>query len=138
MYDSNPLELMKHLLGQLSLLNLAFVELKRHGHLEKQFPKREGRIEPIVQLPNFFEQLRPFYKGNIIANDGVSIEEAEKLLNSSTAQAVSFGTLSISNPDLPYRVQQSTEINRAMNTETWFSGGAKGYIDYPLAEKVKS
>jgi len=35
-------------------------------------------------------------------------------------------------------VQQSTEINRAMNTETWFSGGAKGYIDYPLAEKVKS
>jgi len=35
-------------------------------------------------------------------------------------------------------VQHSIEINRAMNTETWFTGGAKGYIDYPFAEKVKS
>ena len=42
MYDSNPLELMKYLLGELSKRNLAFVELKRHantGPLDKTIPK---------------------------------------------------------------------------------------------------
>lgn len=31
MYDSNPLELMKYVLKELEKLNLAFVEIKRHG-----------------------------------------------------------------------------------------------------------
>jgi len=48
MYDSNPLELMKYLLGELNKRDLAFVELKRHGSLEKMTPSKEGRIEPAV------------------------------------------------------------------------------------------
>ena len=44
MYDSNPLGLMKYILGELDKLNLAFVEIKRHGSgpLDKLFPKKEG------------------------------------------------------------------------------------------------
>jgi len=44
MYDSNPLELMKYLLGELSKRNLSFVEIKRFGATEKFFPPKEGRI----------------------------------------------------------------------------------------------
>ena len=42
MYESNPLESTKYLLGELSKRNLAFVELKRHantGPLDKTIPK---------------------------------------------------------------------------------------------------
>ena len=45
MYDSNPLELMKYILGELSNRNLAFVELKRHasaGLIEKIASVKEG------------------------------------------------------------------------------------------------
>jgi len=51
MYDSNPLELMKYLLGELSKRNLAFVELKRHastGPIEKFATVKEGQVEPDV------------------------------------------------------------------------------------------
>ena len=48
MYDSNPLELMRYLLGELNELNLAFVELKRHGNIEKEFPKKGNFKDPIV------------------------------------------------------------------------------------------
>jgi len=45
MYDSNPLELMKYILGELSNRNLAFVELKRHapnGPADKTATVKEG------------------------------------------------------------------------------------------------
>ena len=50
MYDSNPLELMRYILGELSKRNLAFVELKRQGSgaIDKLFPAKEGRIDPSI------------------------------------------------------------------------------------------
>jgi len=45
MYDSNPLQLMKYILGELTNRNLAFVELKRHapnGPIEKMASVKEG------------------------------------------------------------------------------------------------
>lgn len=35
MYDSDPISLMKYVLKELEKKDLAFVELKRHGNLEK-------------------------------------------------------------------------------------------------------
>ena len=78
------------------------------------------------------------YKGNLIANDGVSIEEAINLTSTGIAQAVSFGTLSISNPDLPLRVLRNKEINQTADTKTWYYGGFKGYTDFPFAEEISS
>jgi len=54
MYDSNPMELMKHLLGELSKRNLAFVELKRHRGIEETGMNNKNRVDPEVQIPNFF------------------------------------------------------------------------------------
>jgi len=50
MYDSNPLELMKYILGELSKRNLAFVELKRQSSaaIGKMFPAKEGQIDPAI------------------------------------------------------------------------------------------
>lgn len=43
MYDSNPIALLSYLLPELQKKNLAFVELKRHGWLEKSAPVSEER-----------------------------------------------------------------------------------------------
>ena len=50
MYDSNPLELMRYILGELSKRNLAFVELKRQGSgvIDKLILSKEGRIDPSI------------------------------------------------------------------------------------------
>ncbi|KAL4475982.1 hypothetical protein ABPG72_007868 [Tetrahymena utriculariae] len=136
-YDSNPLALMEYLLGELSKRNLAFVELKRHGALE-YFIKNNSedkRIPPAQQIPDFFNQLRKFYQGNLIANDGIKIEEAVTLTSNNTAQAISFGVLSISNPDLPIRVKNNCEINQTIDKNTWFFGESKGYTDFPTYEQ---
>lgn len=70
----------------------------------------------------------------MIANDGISIEEATELVKSGTAEAVAFGVKSISNPDLPERVKNNWQLNEA-DFSTFFSLGPKGYNDYPIYQK---
>lgn len=48
------------------------------------------------------------------------------------ADAVSFARPYISNPDLPRRFSDNLPL-AANDVETWYLGGAKGYIDYPPA-----
>jgi len=43
---------------------------------------------------------------------------------------VAFGKLLIANPDLVERFKQGTPLNTP-NSETFYGGGAEGYIDYP-------
>ena len=85
MYDSDPIGLLNYLLPQLDKRNLAFVEFKRHGKNDKNRPSDDDRKKPEEQIPDFFSTIRKLYKGNIIANDGVSIEEAKQLISSGTA-----------------------------------------------------
>ena len=46
------------------------------------------------------------------------------------ADAVSWGKLFISNPDLPRRLQQEAPLN-PFDVDTFYAPGAKGYVDYP-------
>lgn len=48
MYDSDPMELMKYLLGELSKRNLAFVELKRHRVMDEESKNNKNRVDPDV------------------------------------------------------------------------------------------
>ncbi|EAR89966.1 FAD/FMN-binding family oxidoreductase (macronuclear) [Tetrahymena thermophila SB210] len=136
MYDSNPLDLMKHLFIELEKRNLSFVELRRFGKFDLSAPVEEAYIHPELQIPNFFKTLRQYYSGNIVANDGINIKEAEILINDKIADAISFGKLSISNPDLPIRYDNDYEINNITDHNTFYSQGPQGYIDYPQYNKL--
>jgi N-ethylmaleimide reductase len=46
MYDSNPLELMRHLLGEIDKRKIAFVELRRYSPFDLSFPIKDGRVNP--------------------------------------------------------------------------------------------
>ena len=52
------------------------------------------------------------------------------MLKSGDANLIAFGKLFIANPDLVERFQKGAPLN-APNPETFYGGGAEGYIDYP-------
>lgn len=74
--------------------------------------------------------LKKAFGGAFIANEGFTKESAEKVIASGQADAVAFGKDFISNPDLVRRFQENAPLNR-FHTETFYSGGAEGYVDYP-------
>ena len=68
--------------------------------------------------------------GVYIVNEGFTKETAEQALADGVADAVAFGKLIIANPDLVARFKANAPPND-WDTPTFYSGGAKGYTDYP-------
>jgi 2,4-dienoyl-CoA reductase-like NADH-dependent reductase (Old Yellow Enzyme family) len=65
-----------------------------------------------------------------VANEGLDQASGTKLLQSGEADAVAFGKLFISNPDLPRRFATAAPLN-APEPQTFYAPGPKGYTDYP-------
>ena len=66
----------------------------------------------------------------LILNSGYTQETAESVIEGGIADAVSFGTLFISNPDLPERFAKKAGL-ATPEKSTFYGGDAKGYTDYP-------
>jgi len=64
---------------------------------------------------------------------GYKPADAESILNHGIADAVAFGRLFISNPDLPRRIELDAPLN-AYDRKTFYARGAEGYIDYPTLD----
>jgi len=79
-------------------------------------------------------QLKKAFGGTYIANEGFTQEGAEQAIASGVADAVAFGKLFIANPDLPKRFAHMAPLN-AWDGSTFYSGGAKGYTDYPALKQ---
>ncbi len=79
-------------------------------------------------------QIKETFGGVYIANEGFNKERAEKALADGIADAVAFGKLIISNPDLVARFKKGAPLND-WDMATFYSGGAKGYTDYPALTK---
>lgn len=124
MKDDNPPETFGYLINKLNDYNLAYIHL-----MEPQ--------ADVSQLPNYLtnvaEYFRPIYHGTLIANAGLTKEKANKLIESGTADLVSFGSLFISNPDLPRRFELDAPLTEP-NRKTFYGGGEQGYTDYPFFE----
>jgi 2,4-dienoyl-CoA reductase-like NADH-dependent reductase (Old Yellow Enzyme family) len=70
------------------------------------------------------------FGGVFIANEKFNQETAEKAIANKEADAVSFGILFISNPDLPKRFLEKVPLNET-NFQTIYAEGKTGYSDYP-------
>jgi 2,4-dienoyl-CoA reductase-like NADH-dependent reductase (Old Yellow Enzyme family) len=75
-------------------------------------------------------QLKKFFGGVYIANEGFTAETAQTVLEKGEADAVAFGKSFIANPDLPQRFALSAPLNEP-KPETFYARGPAGYIDYP-------
>lgn len=76
--------------------------------------------------------IRKNFDGPIMANCGLTVDIAEGLVRSGTADLVAFGRLYMSNPDLPERIANKWPLEPEAAYENWWAPiGAKGYSDYP-------
>jgi N-ethylmaleimide reductase len=70
------------------------------------------------------------YRGNLIINDSLNLETANRHLAEGIAAAASFGRYYVSNPDLVERFRRGAAL-ADFDTATLYTDGPQGYIDYP-------
>jgi N-ethylmaleimide reductase len=80
-------------------------------------------------------RLRALFGGPVIANSGYTGAQAETVLTRGDADAVSFASAFIANPDLPERLRTGAPLTEP-DAATFYVGGARGYIDYPALHRA--
>lgn len=113
MGDSNPLATFSYVARELAKLNLAFIFSRA-----------------LIGEDNLAATLKQEFGGNYIINQNLSQADANLAIQQGYADAAAWGQLFIANPDLVTRFLNNTKLNQA-NPETFYTGGNKGYTDYP-------
>jgi N-ethylmaleimide reductase len=78
--------------------------------------------------------LRAFFSGLLIGNDSFTPETGLIKMREGLCDAISFGRLYISNPDLAERIINNWEINNKWDFKTFYGTqhGPIGLVDYPF------
>ena len=130
MSDSDPISLFSYVLEQLSARNIAY------AHIIQPRSTGAGGGDKVTEgVPNTAEIFRNAYPGTLISAGGFNREEAIETVETSMADAIAFGRLFISNPDLPRRLKENSELN-AYNRQTFYGGEEIGYTDYPALSET--
>jgi N-ethylmaleimide reductase len=128
--EADPMPLYTHAIQSLNALGLAYL------HFIEPRSSGAGRAEVNHQnAPSAMELFRPIWKGVLISAGGFTGEAAEAAIAAGHADAIAFGRIFISNPDLPSRLRNGhplTPYNRA----TFYGGEEKGYTDYPAHDEM--
>ncbi len=112
MGDSDPAATFGFVARELGRRKIAFLCAREHVAADSLGPK-----------------LKAEFGGVYVANEGFTRESAAQILAAGTADAVAFGKLFISNPDLPQRLRWDSPLS-PWNPATFYSDGAAGYTDY--------
>jgi N-ethylmaleimide reductase len=125
MSDSDPVALFSYVLEKLNDRNIAYI------HLIEPRATNAGSQDKINEsAPNVAKIFRSKFKNAIISAGGYTPQTAEEAVTSGLVDAVAFGRLYISNPDLVERIRLNAELNN-YDRKTFYGGGEKGYTDYP-------
>ena len=116
MGDSDRAETFGYVAEAMKARNIAFIAAR-----EREAPDSLG------------PELKASFGGVWIANEGFDAPSAERALAEGRADAVAFGKLFIANPDLPERLRAHAPLN-PWRSETFYAGGAEGYVDYPALQ----
>jgi N-ethylmaleimide reductase len=121
MHDSDPKATFSYAIDALNAFDLAYLHLMeptpadiRHG----------GKPIPV-------NELRPLFRGTVMANGGYTKETGNAAIADGTADLISFGVPFLANPDLPERFRQNASLNEP-DRNTFYGGDKKGYTDYPF------
>ncbi|GAA2339164.1 alkene reductase [Streptomyces caniferus] len=107
-------------------------ELNRHPVAYLHLRGRDLSAPDLTPDVGAIARYRRQFHGPVIANNGFDRESANALIQSGHADAVSFATHFIANPDLVTRFA----LGRALATgdrDSYYTGGADGYVDYPAS-----
>lgn len=117
MSDSNPEAIYLYVIEQLEKRKLGILHFMEPAELPTE-------VKPLAST------VRKKFTGILILNLGYNQSLAEAALEKGAADAVSFGSLFIGNPDLPERFKLNAPLATA-DRNTFYGGDAKGYTDYP-------
>ncbi len=118
MGDSNPAATFGYVTRELGRRNIGFICVR-----EKIGPDSLG------------PRMKAEFGGAYIANEGFTRQSAQAALDAGWADAVAFGKAFLANPDLPCRMHADAPLNTPA-PDTFYAGGAEGYVDYPALEQV--
>ncbi len=122
MEDSSPEKTYGYIVEKLNDYGLAFL------HLSEMMKQEERLNFPEKSIVPFY---RKIYKGSLISCGGHTLESANLMLEKSQADLIAFGKPFISNPDLVKRLNTNAPLAEPVK-ETFYHGGEKGFIDYPV------
>lgn len=124
--DADPQPLFDYVMQQLAPLGLAYLHIVEGA---------TGGPRELADRPFDYAAMKAAYrqaggKGAWMLNNGYTNELAQDTVRSGQADLIAFGKAFIANPDLVQRLQQNAPLN-AWDANTFYGGGAKGYLDYP-------
>ncbi|UWU12733.1 alkene reductase [Rhizobium sullae] len=133
-YDSEPQTLFAYVVEGLAKYDLAYLHVIE-GQTGGERDYTQGTNPPFD-----YKALRQTYekaggKAGWMVNNGYDRDMAIDAAESGRADLVAFGKPFIANPDLVERLKKNLPLNTP-DQATFYGGTAKGYIDYPLLEKV--
>lgn len=117
MSDSNPQMHFEYFAKQLSIRALAYLHVL------------EGDMMTKARIVNY-SVLGTKFDGVYITNNGYNLESAQEIIGNGDADMVAFGIPFLANPDLVRRYRENLPLNE-VDFDTFYSGGEKGYNDYP-------
>lgn len=121
--DSNVMVLYGYLVDALNRFDLAYMHFV------------EGATATSREVPEGVDMdaLSAAFNGTFIGNNNYDLEMAIERRNAGIIDAVAFGRLFISNPDLVKRLRYGANLTIAPR-EAYYGGGAKGLTDWPLGQ----
>jgi N-ethylmaleimide reductase len=123
--DTDPIGLFSAVIQKLNTYHLAYVHI-----IEPRSTSAGGGDQVNEGAPITSELFRAAYQGKFITAGGYDQALGEKVLEEGLADAVAYGRIYISNPDLVERFQHNAALN-PYNRATFYGGQELGYTDYP-------
>jgi N-ethylmaleimide reductase len=129
--EADPMPLYTHVIQSLNSFGLAYL------HFIEPRSSGAGRAEVNHQnVPSAMALFRPIWNGVLITAGGFTGDSANAAIASGLADAIAFGRIFISNPDLPRRLEHGFPIT-PYNRATFYGGEEAGYTDYPVHDELQ-
>ncbi|CAK0781811.1 hypothetical protein CCP4SC76_70002 [Gammaproteobacteria bacterium] len=122
--EEDTLPIFEHLVKRLADYDLAYL------HLTEPFLPDQLKDTPDA-IPEVARHFRDLAHAPVVVNGGFDQARAESFLTEGLCQAVAFGRPFIANPDLVLRFRHAAPLNTP-DPSTFYQGGEKGYLDYPM------
>jgi len=122
--DSNPVPLFTAAAAGLSEIGIGFLELREPGPNSTFGKPTVAPVAPSIQK---------VFAGPLVLNSDYDPASGSSAIAQGDADAITFGRLFISNPDLPRRILEGLDLTQPSSPETWYSQGAEGYVDFTSA-----
>lgn len=125
MGDSDTAALFNAVIEKLNGYGLAYLHM-----IEPRSTSAGGNDKIDENAPDTAQLFRKAFKGAFISAGGYTRDSGEQALQANNADAIAYGRLYISNPDLAERLIKNAVLN-PYDRSTFYGGAEKGYTDYP-------